>query len=61
MTPTQFKNRIEKIGITQKEFAKRINVAPNSVWRWASGAVKISKLVEIALEYFEEIGKAKHP
>ena len=53
MTAPQLKSRIEKLGITQQEFAKRIDVAPNSVWRWTSGAVRIPRLVEIAVEHFE--------
>lgn len=59
MTSKQFRVALKCLGITQRELATRICVTPNTIWRWASGAVEVPRLVEIALEYFRT--KKKHP
>ncbi len=47
------KQRREKLGLTQAQLAELLGVKENTVYRWESGRLPISKTVELALERIE--------
>jgi transcriptional regulator with XRE-family HTH domain len=47
------KKRREALGFTQTELAAALGVKENTVYRWESGRLPISKTVELALERIE--------
>jgi len=50
MNGEQFKKTRIKLGMTQAEIAKALDVTETSVYRWESGRSQISKTLELALE-----------
>jgi transcriptional regulator with XRE-family HTH domain len=53
MTNSELKERRERLRITQLQLANLLGVKENSVYRWESGKIPISKLVELAFENIE--------
>jgi len=53
MTKEKFNEKLKKLGLTQKDFAKIVGYSHQAIKQWQSG--KIPRWVEIMLEYFEEL------
>ena len=53
MEKDELKKRRESVGLTQKEFAETIGIAPNTVSRYETGLMEIPKLMEFVLEALE--------
>jgi transcriptional regulator with XRE-family HTH domain len=53
MTAKQFRSALESLGLSQRDLAKELDVTPNTVWRWASGAQPVPKVVALAMAYLE--------
>ncbi len=47
------KIRREELGLTQAQLAELLGVKENTVYRWESGRLPISKTVELAFERIE--------
>ncbi|WP_039189893.1 helix-turn-helix domain-containing protein [Aureimonas altamirensis] len=41
MTPTQLKDRLNYLGVTQSGFAELVYVHPNTVSKWVTGQAKV--------------------
>ena len=50
MTSRQFKNRLEQAGMSQRQFAKWLGFATNSVNRWARGHREIPQYVAVIVD-----------
>lgn len=50
MDAQEFKDKREKMRLTQKELAARLDVTENSIWRWETGRGDIPRMVELALK-----------
>lgn len=44
MTPEQFLDALQRLGLKQADYARLIDVNPKTVWMWASGRTSIPKL-----------------
>lgn len=53
MNKDQLKQRRERLGLKQAEFAKELGIASNSVSRYETGQVEIPKYMELVLEALE--------
>lgn len=53
MDTKELKRRRERLGLTQKELAQILGIAPNTVTRYESGVLKIPKYMDLALEALE--------
>lgn len=53
MEKEDLKKRRERLGFTQAEFAEKLGVAENTVWRYEKGATPIPKYMEFVLEALE--------
>lgn len=54
MKPENLKEWREKMGLTQKELAEKLKVAPNTVSRWELNERKIPEFLELALRSVEQ-------
>jgi transcriptional regulator with XRE-family HTH domain len=50
----EFRRRRIRLGITQTELAEMLDVKPNTVSRYETGTLNISRVVELALEAIEQ-------
>lgn len=50
MDAQEFKDKREKMRLTQKELAARLDVTENSIWRWETGRGEIPRMAELALK-----------
>ena len=50
MTPQKFKETLILLGLNQNALAKKLEISPQTVCKYASGAMKVTKAVELALE-----------
>ena len=46
MTPAEFDGALTELGWTGADFLRRVELVPNTVWRWRKGATPIPKWVE---------------
>jgi transcriptional regulator with XRE-family HTH domain len=53
MEAKEFRRRRIRLGVTQTELAEMLDVQPNTVSRYETGTLAISKVVELALEAIE--------
>ncbi len=53
MEANELKQRRERLGLTQAEFAEILGVAENTVWRYEKGMVAVPKHMELTLEALE--------
>lgn len=53
MKAKDFKRKRISLGLTQTELANMLDVKPNTVSRYETGLLSISKTVELALEAIE--------
>jgi transcriptional regulator with XRE-family HTH domain len=54
MTGKELRRRRMSLGLSQIQFAKEIDVVPNTVSRWESGSIPtVPKTVELSLEALE--------
>jgi transcriptional regulator with XRE-family HTH domain len=56
----EFKRKRISLGLTQTELAEILDVKPNTVSRYETGTLNISKTVELALEAIEKRMKDEH-
>jgi plasmid maintenance system antidote protein VapI len=49
MTPEAFRARLARLGLSQVGAARALNIDPRTVRRYCSGALPITRLVELAL------------
>jgi len=49
----KFKRKRMSLGLSQTELAELLDVKPNTISRYETGALPISKVVELALEAIE--------
>lgn len=63
MEKQELKQRRERLGLTQAEFAKILGVANNTVSRYETGRVDIPEYMDMVLEAMEarQIEKLKKP
>jgi len=61
MSPQQISEQIKSLHLTQKEFAERIKVAPETVARWLSGDYIQSRAMNELMRLFFEREEAKCP
>lgn len=52
LSPEEMRERLELLGMTQKEFAERIGVAPESVSRWLTGRQIQSRAMDNLIRLF---------
>jgi putative zinc finger/helix-turn-helix YgiT family protein len=52
LSPEEIRERLEALGMTQKEFAERIGVAPESVSRWLTGRQIQSRAMDNLIRLF---------
>ena len=52
LTPAQIRENLEALGLTQKDAAERIGVAPETLSRWLSGAMIQSRAMDNLLRSF---------
>ena len=52
LTPAQIQRGIEKLSLQQQELAERLGVAPETISRWADGALIQSKAMDNLLRLF---------
>lgn len=50
MTPAAFKSRLTTLGLSQVGAARALNIDPRTVRRYCSGALPVTRLVELALD-----------
>lgn len=50
MTPEAFKARLAALGLSQVGAAKALGIDPRTVRRYCSGALTVTRLVELALD-----------
>jgi transcriptional regulator with XRE-family HTH domain len=50
LTGAELKRVRLQLGLTQQALAMRLGVQRNSVWRWETGYVRISRLVALAMK-----------
>ena len=48
-----FRRKRERLGLTQEELAKRLDIARMTIYRYESGEKPIPKVVEMALQLIE--------
>lgn len=53
MNGQEFKEWRERMGLTQAEIAKALDVTEMTVYRWETGKAPISRAVELALKQLE--------
>ncbi len=46
MTPAEFDAALTELGWTGADFLRRVDLVPNTVWRWRKGTTPIPKWVE---------------
>jgi transcriptional regulator with XRE-family HTH domain len=63
MEKQELKQRRERLGLTQAEFAKILGVANNTISRYETGQVNIPEYMNLVLEAMEarQIEKLKKP
>lgn len=54
MTPAAFKNAATSLGLTLNEIARRLEIHPRTVRKYAAGDLRVTKLVEMALRGLRE-------
>ena len=54
MTKEELKQRRERLGLTQADFAKILGVASNTVSRYETGLVDVPEWLELVLETLEQ-------
>lgn len=54
MSPKQFRDLREAMGLSQERLSKLIDVSARGVRRWENGEVPIPKIAELALRYLAE-------
>ncbi len=59
VTPSQFRRKLEDLGLSQSECARRMYVAVNTVQRWISGENKIPGTAIACLECWTRQIKAE--
>lgn len=50
MKPERFRSIVEKLGISQRELAARLDYSPNQITNFATGAAVIPRVLAIFLE-----------
>jgi transcriptional regulator with XRE-family HTH domain len=50
----------EALGDTQRAFAERVGVAPNTVTRWENGVVPVGKTAAILINLLGELHQKEH-
>lgn len=53
MDGNELKQIRENLGLSQAEFADKVGVERNTVWRWENDKLPISKTVELAVKYLQ--------
>jgi putative zinc finger/helix-turn-helix YgiT family protein len=59
LAPDEIRTRIESLGLTQKAFAARLGVAPETVSRWASGALIQTRAMDNLMRVFFDIPRVR--
>lgn len=54
MTPTQFRTKLAALNLSQVGAAKALGIDPRTVRRYARGDLRVTQLVELALEGLKE-------
>ena len=52
LSPEEIRSQLDHLELSQKEFAGRLGVAPESVSRWLNGAMVQSRLADNAMRWF---------
>jgi putative zinc finger/helix-turn-helix YgiT family protein len=52
LSPEEIRRRLGQLGLTQKEFAERISIAPETVSRWLSGTHIQSRAYDKLMRFF---------
>jgi transcriptional regulator with XRE-family HTH domain len=55
MTPEEFRQWYDRLGLSQRQLAKRLDVDQPRIGKWLRGEVKISGYLYLALERLEQI------
>lgn len=50
MTGEEFKQLRERMRLSQKDLAARLDVTETTLYRWETGKVKVPKLAELAIK-----------
>ncbi len=63
LSPEEIRQRLGRLGLTQKEFAERISIAPETVSRWLSGTYIQSRAYDKLMRFFfqQEESRVKEP
>ena len=48
-----FRRKRERLGLTQEELGRRLDIARMTIYRYESGETSIPKAVEMALQFIE--------
>jgi transcriptional regulator with XRE-family HTH domain len=57
MHPSELRDFIAKMGLSQADFAKRVGCSRVTVWRWTNGKTKIPNWMEVAINGLRSIKK----
>ena len=57
MTDTQLRRVLRRLGLSQMELARQINVDPRTVRRWVRGDQTVPKAVEELLKAWQQLGR----
>lgn len=58
MTPRQYRNALETLGLTQEEFSRQLEIGTRTSYRWAAGDGPIPHAVALVLRYWLATGMA---
>lgn len=61
MTPKAFRAALSRLGLSQVGAAKALEIDPRTVRRYCSGALEITRLVELALDGLEAEQRKHRP
>jgi len=59
MTADEFRAKLQQLGLSQSEAARRMNVPRLKVWRWCNGIHRIDGEIEALLECWKTVGSKR--
>ena len=63
MEPREFRETLKEVGLRQNAFARELGLSKDTVWRWATGALPVTRYAEAYLELLRLVRQfdARHP
>ena len=60
MTGKEVKRARRLLGLTQREFAERVGVQPNTVHRWEAGTLTVGSTAAILIRLLAQLARQRH-